>query len=171
MDTSIQIGFKPTDNIFEKVDRQCDNFLKINGFSDDVVQTQINILNELVKNGIKYGNFVSPDDEIKVLIQLDKTTVTVEVDNPVDDSARNHLKKLDKTIQLIRGYQDTFEAYLVKLREACRCPGVNNNIGLGLVSIAFKEGAILDFLVTEENILKVSAISSFKNGFNPRCTT
>ena len=171
MDTSIQIGFKPTDNVIEKVDRQCNRFLKTNGFSDDDVQKQINILNELVKNGMKYGNFVSPEDQITVLIHLDKTTVTLEVDNPVDDSSRNHLKDLDKTIQLIRGYQDTFEAYLLKLREACRCPGTKNNIGLGLVSIAFKEGAILDFFVTEENILKVSAISRFKNGFNPRSTT
>lgn len=168
MDTSIQIGFKPTDNEIDNVDRQCDNFLKTHGFSDDAVQRQIKILNELVKNGIKYGNFASPEDEITVLIHLDKTTITVEVNNPIDESARNHLKELDKTIQLIRGYQDPFEAYLIKLRETGRCPGTNHNIGMGLVSIAFKEGAILDFFVNEDNILKVFAVSSLKNGFNPR---
>ena len=89
--------------------------------------------------------------------------INVEVKNPVDETAYSHLKKLDKTIQWIRGYQDPFEPYMKKAREVSEKPLGDEVSGLGLAEIAYKGKAILDFFVSEDNILNVSAVTSIDN--------
>ena len=76
------------------------------------------------------------------------------------ESNQRQLNDLDKTIQLIRGYQDPFEPYMKKLREN---PGNSINsdtYGIGLAKIAYEAGAVLDFFVDEDNILNLSAVRS-----------
>ena len=85
--------------------------------------------------------------------------ITVEVMNPVDETAENHLKNLDRTIQWIRGYQDPFEAYVERVKDVSKKPLSNEESGLGLVRMAYEGKAILDFFVGEDNILNVSAVS------------
>jgi hypothetical protein len=98
-------------------------------------------------------------------IHQNENIITVEVINPIDPTdtgAHNHLKRMDKTVQWIRGYQDPFEAYVEKLKEVSRRPLNDEESGLGLVRIAYEGKAILDFFVSEEGSLNVSAVSNFQ---------
>ena len=73
-------------------------------------------------------------------------------------SAKN-LKILDKTIQWIRGFQNPLEAYTERLKEVSKKPLNDENSGLGLVRIAYEGKAILDFFVSENSLLNVSALT------------
>ena len=84
--------------------------------------------------------------------------ITIEVNNPIDKIIENHIKRLDKTIQWIRGYQDSFEAYVENLKIVSRKPLEDEESGIGLTRIAYEGRAILDFFV-DDNILNVSAVS------------
>ena len=118
------------------------------------------ILSELVENSIKYGDFKGSKSKIFILMDIGKDFITIEVNNPVDPKRANHLQRLDKTIQWIRGYQDSFQAYIEKLKEISRKPLEDEESGLGLARIAYEGKAILDFFVMD-NVLNVSAISKY----------
>ena len=90
---------------------------------------------------------------------VNSNKVIVEVTNPIDDKAFKNLKQLDKTIQWIRGFQNPLEAYTERLKEVSKKPLDDENSGLGLVRIAYEGKAILDFFVSENNLLNVSALS------------
>lgn len=143
----------------EKIRNKTTNFLKSQRLSKDTVYSVTMIISELSENAIKYGNFKNPKDRVKVSIQIADGNIMTEVVNPVDMNEYGHLKRLDKTIQWIRGYQDPFEAYLERLKEVSRKPFNDEESGLGLVRIAYEGRAILDFYVGEDDILNVSAIS------------
>jgi hypothetical protein len=76
----------------------------------------------------------------------------------VDEQVRSHLKKLDQTIQWIRGYQNPFQAYVERMKEVSVKALDDLESGLGLVRIAYEGKCILDFFVNEENMLAVSAL-------------
>ena len=136
------------------------SFLKSHGFSDDAVHVPVMVLRELIKNSIKYGKFAPAAYEIAVRLQVDKNTYTIEVLNSVDKTCSDRLKELDKTIQFIRGYQDPYEAYSIRLAEVA-APSFNAEANdLGLVKLAYEGGAILDFFVSEDNFLNLSAVGS-----------
>ena len=161
MKNTLKLNLKPIWRDINKAGEKSVCFLRSHGFSDDTVQIQINILNGLIKNGIKYANFTPSANEISVRLQIDNCNYTIEVTNPVDETCRNRLKELDKTIQFIRGYQDPYEAYSIKMAEiaAHRSDAAAND--LGLVKIACEGGAILDFFVSEDNFLNLSAVGNF----------
>ncbi len=94
-------------------------------------------------------------------VSISSHTITIEVSNPVNEVAYQYLDTLDKTIQWIRGFQDPFQAYIDMLKEVSRRPMSDDNSGLGLVRVAYEGDAILDFYVSDEGILNVSAIMEF----------
>ena len=119
------------------------------------------VISELIENSIKYGDFSLPENEVTLNINLYENIITIEVINPIDDSIFSHLKKLDKTIQWIRGYQDPFEAYVERLKEVSKKPFRDEESELGLVRIAYEGKAIIDFFVGEDETLNVSAVSNY----------
>ena len=59
-------------------------------------------MSELIENGVKYGNFAGGLGKVEVDIRREESIITMEVINPVnltDQDARNHMRRLDKTIQ------------------------------------------------------------------------
>jgi len=136
------------------------SFLKSHGYSDDAVQVPVMILRELIRNSIRYGKFAPAANEIAVRLQIDKNTYTIEVLNPVDKTCSDRLKELDKTIQFIRGYQDPYEAYSKSLAELAAPSFLAEANDPGLVKIAYEGGAILDFFVSEDNFLNLSAVGN-----------
>ena len=160
MKKSIEFNIKPDWDEIEKVRNESAEFLQSHDLSDDTIHSWSMIISELIENGIKYGDFKMVADKVVVVINLERNTVTIEVFNPVDESALKHLSRLDRTIQWIRGYQDPFEAYINRIKEVSQKPLQDNESGIGLVRIAYEGNALLDFFVGDNNLLNVSVVSN-----------
>ena len=160
MRNSTKLDLTLNDHEIHEVEKKSSNFFRSLGFSDHSVQVPVMILRELIKNAIKYGKCAPPANEIAVRLQTNKNTYTIEVMNPVDETCSDRLRELDKTIQFIRGYQDPYEAYSIRLAEIAARPYSAEANDLGLVKIAYEGGAILDFFVSEDNFLVLSAVGS-----------
>ena len=155
---SIKLIVKSGDQEIEKIGQKTSIFMKSHGISDEAVNAQIRIIRELIKTGTKCCNYSPADIEILINVKVDKNTISVEINNPVSEANFEQLKELDKTIQFIRGYQDPFEAFMIKRKEASVNSQNGHSIALDLSRIAYKEQAMLDFFVNDENILQLSAI-------------
>ena len=162
MNRSMKLNVRPKWDEIEKARGKCDAFFCAQGLSNDSVHMLTMIISELIENGIKYGNFEPQGKKVEVSISIANRALTVEVLNPVDDQAQDHLGRLDRTIQWIRGYQDPFEAYVERLKEVSKKPLTDEESGLGLVRIAYEGNAILDFFLDENNLVYVSAVSYFE---------
>lgn len=162
MKKSIEFNVKPNWEEIETVRNESAEFLQSHELADDTVHSLTMIISELIENGIKYGNFKLVENKVGVLINIETNIVTIEVINPVDESAFQHLCRLDKTIQWIRGYQDPFEAYIERIKEVSKKPLYDAESGIGLVRIAYEGKALLDFFVNEHNILNVSVVSNLE---------
>ncbi len=162
MNKSIEFDVKPDWDEIEKVRNESADFLQSHELSDDTIHSLSMIISELIENGLKYGDFETEGNKVVVIINVAANMVTVEVLNPVDKSAYEHLSKLDKTIQWIRGYQDPFEAYIERIKEVSKKPLHDMESGIGLVRIAYEGNALLDFFVAENNMLNVSVISNLE---------
>ncbi len=160
MNRSMKLNVRPKWDEIEKARGKCGAFFCAQGLSDDSVHMLTMVISELIENGIKYGNFRPQGKKVEVSVSIANRTLTVEVLNPVDDRAQDHLRRLDQTIQWIRGYQDPFEAYVERLKEVSKKPLTDEESGLGLVRIAYEGKAILDFFVQDNNVLNVSAVSN-----------
>jgi hypothetical protein len=160
MKNTIKFNLEPECQDIDMAGDRGSSFLKSHGFSDDMVQVPVMILRQLIKNSIKYGKFTPTANEITVRLQIDKNTYTIEVMNPVDETCSDRLKELDKTIQFILSYQDPYEAYSIKLAEFASHPFNAEANDLSLLKIAYEGGAILDFFVSEDNFLNLSAVGS-----------
>ena len=156
---SMKLTVKPNWEEIEQVRNSSSEFLRSHGFSGDAVNALTMVISELIENGIKYGNFKAPENKVILTIHIGSRVVTVEVVNPVDETAHVHLRRLDRTIQWIRGYQDPFQAYTERIRAVSKRPLRDKESGLGLVRIAYEGKSILDFFVGDDNILNVSAVS------------
>jgi hypothetical protein len=161
MENFIQLSLRPDWNEIEPIRRESAAFLEGHGFSVDTVNAITMIVSELMENAIKYGSFTQLEERVALTIRIGRRVMTVEVSNPVDKSIYQNLRKLDRAIQWIRGYQDPFEAYLDKLKEIAQKPFTDKESGLGLVRIAYEGRGIIDFFVGDDGLLSVSVISSF----------
>ena len=160
MKKSIEFNVKPDWDEIEKIRNESVDFLQSHELTDDTIHSLSMVISELIENGIKYGNFKMVENKVVVIISVEKNSVTIEVYNPVDESAFKHLSRLDKTIQWIRGYQDPFEAYIERIKEVSKKPLKDVESGIGLVRIAYEGKALLDFFVGEDNMLNVSVVSN-----------
>ena len=144
----------------QKLEQKSSNFLKYHGYSDDTIQAQIMILRELIISGKKFDDLGPSGSETCVQLHIEDSTITVEVKKSVCQSACGMLADLDKTIQWIRGYQDPLEHYMINLAEASGAFYHAGTNGLGLARIASEADAVIDFYVSEDNILNLSAVSN-----------
>ena len=160
MTKSIRFKLKPDGYKIETVREKGSDFLKAHGFSDDTVQAQMTILHQLISSGKKFDNLMASENEMTVLLLIEKNAIIVEVSKPVNESSYSQLNELDKAIQWIRswGYPDPIEPYTIKCKEVTDNRQYFEAEGLELAMIAHKEGAVLDFYVSEDSILNLSAV-------------
>jgi hypothetical protein len=162
MTKSIRFNLKPGGYEIETVREKGSDFLKAHGFSEDTIQTQMTILHQLISSGRKFDNLMTSGNEITVLLLIENNAIIVEVSKPINESSYSQLNELDKEIQWIRsqGYPDPFEPYPIKCREVTDNRQNFEAEGFELARIGYEEGAVLDFYVSEENILNLSAVSN-----------
>lgn len=161
---AIDMTIRPNWDQIEEVRRKTRSFLKNHGLSKELIDAVTMVSSELVENGMKYGFYEGSEKGLTVNLHIHEKNVIVEVTHPTSASAAPHLRRLDKTIQWIRGFQDPFQAYLEKLKEVARRPIHDSESGLGLVRIAYEGKSIIDFFVAEDNALNVSAIAGIEKG-------
>jgi hypothetical protein len=162
-ENSITFNLSPDGRGIETAGQKGSRFFKTKGFSKEAVDIQMMILKELINSGLKYGTSRTKRDDLAVNISIEENTITFEVKNSVDETCCDRLKELDKTIQFIRGYQDPFEAYTLKQKGKILDTSGNEPDGLGLARIAYEGNAILDFFVSEDNILNLYAVRNLDN--------
>ena len=158
MEHTLNIGLAPDWEELEGIRFKAQSFLKRQDLPDDLIHSSVMVLSELIENSIKYGRFSDPDNRVSVNLEVSRKMITVEVSNPVDDSCLPDLKKLDRMIQWVRGYQDPFEAYVERLKEVSKKPLKDEESGLGIARIAYEGDVTLDFVVNDEDVLTVSAV-------------
>ena len=158
MGDQLRLDLQPEWTEIEKARLECQRFLDGNGVDADSTQSLAMVICELLENGLKYGAYENDAQGVRLQLELTEREATVEVINAFDAKVRPHLRRLDRRIQWIRGFQDPFEAYIERLREVARRPLEDEESGLGLVRIAYEGNAILDFVVAEDGYLNVSAV-------------
>lgn len=158
MDKTINLKFKPDPGTIKHATQCSRQFLKSHGLAHGAIQIQATILYGLIKAVMEYGRIQLAEDQIAVTLQVDDGSIQVEVRNAVDQTANDRLEALDRTIQCIRGYQDPFEAYM-KLKHASTELIGSHSSGLNLAQITLKSGATLDFVVDEDSVLRLSAVT------------
>jgi hypothetical protein len=160
MKKTMEFSLKSNGGEIKKLEQKSSNFLKYHGHSDDTIQAQIMILRELIITGKKFNDLRFSEFEMSVQLYIEDNTITVEVRKSVCESAYGKLEALDKTIQWIRGYQEPLEHYMINLAEASGASHIAETNGLELARIAHDADAIIDFYVSEDNILNLSAVSN-----------
>ena len=164
MKKSLRFNIKPNANEIEMAGKKSVKFLKSHGLSEKTIEAQTLILNELIEKGKIFTNSRITENEMTIHLYIEEKKITVVLRKSVDESAHRRLAVLDKTIQWIRGYNDPFEPYMIKHREASDDSLTGCDDGFGLAKIAYETGAILDFYVDEENILNFLAVRSLNGG-------
>ena len=160
MKKSIKFKFKPNTQGIEKIREESTDFLKLYGFSDQTVESQNNIIKELIKKGKNLAKQETTESEMTLILLVDKNTIIVEVKKPIKDTTQSQLYEFEKIVQWIRGYQDPFEPYMITQRDSHNETNKGNVNCRGLAKIAYEEGAVIDFYVGEDNILNISAVRS-----------
>ena len=160
MKKTMEFRLKSNDGEIQKLEQKSSNFLKYHGYSETTIQTQIMILKELIISGKKFDDLTPSEFEMSVQLHIEDNTITVEIKKPVCESAYGKLEELDKTIQWIRGYQDPLEHHAINLAEASGASPMAGANRLGLAGIAHEADAIIDFYVSEDNVLNLSAVSN-----------
>ena len=157
MKNYLKLNLNTANYVFGEVKKKTNDFLKSSGFSTQTIQSQVAILKELIKNAIECANLRPSKDTMTVYVYFDDNSITVELKNPITDTASKKLEELDKTIQLMRGYQDPFEAYMLKIKEFSGNSHGDATNGLSLAKIAYEKNAIIDYFISEDNILNMTA--------------
>lgn len=154
--TQLSSDWKEVLNVNEEVH----SFLEQEGIDPNVCNTYTMVACELVENAIKYG---SGDEDverpIELTVSLRPEDITVQVRNRVDEESQIHLRRLDRALQWVRGFQDPFQAYVERLKQISREPAEKGKSGLGIVRIAYEAHVAIDFVVGEDDVLTVSAVA------------
>ena len=134
----------------------CREALARAGLPDDETYQLAMVAQELLDNAVKYGTFAERDCiQLGVRVAVEDVMVEVKSRVGVDDA---HLRRFDRTIQWIRGFQNPFEAYVERMKLVSAQPYSDGEAGLGLTRIAYEGRSIIDFYVDEQDVLAVSAV-------------
>jgi hypothetical protein len=167
MKTFIKLSLNSNRGEIEKASEKTAEFLNSQGLPGKIVHEQIIILKELHKICQRYSIRKSQQRNMTVQILIQGDKITVEVSYPINGIQNKQLEELDKIIQFIRGHQDSFEAYLKLKENSFKCSN-----GLALAKLAYEGKTILDFFVSEQNMINMVAVRTLnclarKRDFNP----
>lgn len=158
MQGRLDLRIPPDWNAAKSLWDPCMAFFREHGLDHDESYALTMATEELLENAVKYGawNDAVPTD-ILVTLEVEGRAATVEVHGPINEDPVM-IRKLDDTIQWIRGFQSPFEAYVERLKQVSAQSYVEGVSGLGLTRIAYEARCLLDFYVTAENRLAMSAV-------------
>ncbi|MDJ0816843.1 MAG: hypothetical protein QNJ58_11600 [Desulfobacterales bacterium] len=150
MQKSMEFSLKSNVNGLEELRVKSNQALKKFDYPESTIQSQMTVINALVASANKFEDLKSSDIEIAILMEMKTDSITVEVKKSVDDSAFCKLDQLDQVIQWLRSNPDSYETH--------GFPHASDTNGFALAKIACETGAVIDFYVSENNILNLSAV-------------
>jgi hypothetical protein len=157
MDPKLNIQLQPEWDAIHSAWDPCDRLFKSHGLNRDEAYGLCMVVRELLENAVKYGRFDGGQPPVDLSVEVGPKEVTIEVKSPVGVGSED-LIEFDRTIQWIRGFQDSFEAYVERLKLAsARAFGASKG-ALGLTRIAYEGRCAVDFYVDADNTLAVSAV-------------
>jgi hypothetical protein len=134
------------------------SFFSVHGLDGDEAYSLTMTTAELLENAVKYGDWSDPArNEIRLFVEVTPEEAMIEVEHPAPRQSEE-LRRLDDRIQWLRGFQNPFEAYVARLMELGAHQGPQQTGGLGLCRIAYEAHCLIDFYVTPENHLRLSAV-------------
>jgi hypothetical protein len=142
----------------DRTEREIIRFLESHGTATSAIGKQVMVFRELVTSGKSFCSDRSSETEIIVNVEIGDEQIVIEVSYPIDTKSDKRLAELDRTIQFIRSFYDPFEPYCMKRRKSDANPLLGAEMGLGLTKIAYEANAVVDFYVSEDNMLNISAI-------------
>ena len=154
---SVAADWLEIDNVYTASNKFFSSF----NFDSNNVDRATMVTCELVENAIKYGNF-EKNKTVDVVVKIKKKKVTIIVKNPIGKKSETYLRELDKTVQWIRGFQNSYEAYIERMKKISTEPMSYLKSELGIVRITYEGQAIIDFFIQEEKMLNVSAVLELK---------
>jgi hypothetical protein len=154
----MQVSVRPDWNEFDLLRERAADYLRERDVAPESAGAMAMVVGELAENAAKYGIFRRNCDVITVRVSHLGEAVTVEVSNPLGPKELEHLARLERMIQWIRGFQDPFEAWLERVKDISSQSLASDESGLGLARIAYEGQAVLDFVVRDRNLLFVSAV-------------
>jgi two-component sensor histidine kinase len=154
----MQLSVRPDWNEFDLLRERATDYLRQCDVPSESAGALAMVVGELAENAAKYGTFRRSCDVINVSLTRSGDAVTIEVCNPLGPKELEHVARLDRMIQWIRGFQDPFEAWLERLKDVSSQALASEESGLGLTRIAYEGQAVLDFVVRDRNLLFVSAV-------------
>ncbi len=156
MPEKLRNQIKPDWDEIEKIREEASDFIRSRNYSDSIADAVVMVISELIENAIKYGVYLKPDDSIDYSLTIERDTIIIEVMNPFREN--ENFRKLDMTVQWIRGFQNPFQAYIEKIKEISGRPLEDKESGLGLVRIAYQGRSIIDFYLKNSTTIAVSAV-------------
>jgi hypothetical protein len=141
----------------DTVYNKANNYFSSFNFNLDYVDRVTMVTCELVENAIKYGNFQN-EEKVKVGVKIKNDKVTIVVKNPIGEKSLPYLRELDKTIQWVRSFQNSYEAYIERMRRISTEPLNFVKSELGIVRITHEGQATIDFIIHDGKMLNVSAV-------------
>ena len=158
MASTLTLHIRPLWDDIEPMRQQVLAFLLAQDMSSDTADAVAMVASELTENATKYGLAAGEEDRIEVTLSMGERSVAVEVKCRVPPREVENLRRLDRMIQWLRGFQDPFEAYVERLNQVSSEGLDSKESGLGLARIAYEGQSILDFYVDSGDVLAVSAV-------------
>jgi hypothetical protein len=164
MNARLNLSFKPIKDKIEDAGRRAARFLTGQGLSEDAVRVQMEILRELIANARALDRGRPSGRSLSLKMEVGENAVIMEVSLRVDESDRPQIEALEKTVQLLRGAQSPFEAFIAQRRQPNERPDELEPIGAGLARIAYEDRALVDFFIDQDQALTLSAVGPYPPG-------
>ncbi len=141
----------------ESVRVSCNDYLAERGMDRDIIDAVSMSLTELLENAVKFSE--PAKNSVEYSITINSKLIMIEVKNTLTRNQDYHLDRLEKTVQWLRGFHNSFEAFYERLREVSMIAMDNHSdSGLGLARIAYEGRCIVDFYVNSDSVIAVSAV-------------
>ena len=141
----------------ETVRVSCNDYLAERGMDRDIIDAVSMSLTELLENAVKFSEPAT--NSVEYSITINSKLIMIEVKNTLARNQDYHLDRLEKTVQWLRGFHNSFEAFYERLREVSMIAMDNHSdSGLGLARIAYEGRCIVDFYVNSDSVIAVSAV-------------
>lgn len=150
MRKSMEFTLRSEVNGLNELKKKSNQVLKDFDYPESTIQSQIMLISALVASANKFDDLTSSDSQMAVLLEMHADSITVEVKKSVFETPFCKLEQLDRVIQWVRSNPDSFEI--------CDCPHAAETCGFALAKIAHEAGAAIDFYVSEDNVLNLSAV-------------